>query len=68
VIIERMASPEDVRNCYRLLLGRDPENSDAIAQRISSEMTQKTLILSFLQSDEFKLRFGKAVTVDPKSA
>ncbi len=47
---------DDVRACYRLILGREPEN-DAVLERHLAQVTNfQDLRQRFLQSDEFRSR------------
>jgi len=46
------ASGEDVINCYRLILGRPPENETVIAEKVGIERQQ--LLHAFMFSEEFR--------------
>lgn len=61
--MERLATPEDVRNCYRLLLGRDPEDTDVLMNVTEQGMSQKDLVVTFLKSEEARLRFGNLIQI-----
>ncbi|NSZ63475.1 class I SAM-dependent methyltransferase [Agrobacterium tumefaciens] len=50
-------SREDVEACYRVLLGREPENEDAINWHLRNK-TLKDLLRSFVKGAEFESRFG----------
>lgn len=46
------ATPEDVANCYALILGREPESDAVILEKVG--MDRAELVCAFLLSDEFK--------------
>jgi FkbM family methyltransferase len=54
---------EDVVSAYRLLLGREPEDEQAIASHLSAS-DRTTLLRGFVESDEFRSRV-KAVRQPP---
>lgn len=50
------ATPKDVRAAYRLFLGRDPENEDAIAQQLRTRPSLWSLIRAFYFAPEARRR------------
>lgn len=60
---ERMTTPEDVKSCYRLLLGRDPESYEVLIQWTQRCRFQKDLIKAFIESQEFRNRFGDEISI-----
>jgi SAM-dependent methyltransferase len=50
-----LASHDDVVNCYRLFLGRDPESAEVVAHHLSSKPTIWGLVQAFTTSDEAAL-------------
>jgi 2-polyprenyl-3-methyl-5-hydroxy-6-metoxy-1,4-benzoquinol methylase len=53
---------EDVRRCYRILLGREPENRDVVEQKVRAHRDLWQLIEEFTSSPEFRNRRGLAIT------
>jgi SAM-dependent methyltransferase len=47
---------EDVRACYRLILGREPENESVLERHLAQVASFADLRQRFLQSDEFRAR------------
>ena len=56
----RPATREDVRNCYRYLLGREPESEAVLDRHLESAPPLDALRRRFLQSDEFRRRHAPA--------
>lgn len=50
----RKLTPEDVRWCYRLLLGREPESLDVITGALSQHEFVLTFVDTILSSEEFR--------------
>ena len=48
---------EDVINCYRYILGREPEHEDSITYHLSTNANLEELQKLFLNSQEFKNRY-----------
>jgi predicted kinase len=44
--------------CYKVLLGREPENTDVVSQKQSLK-TYESLLIEFITSDEFSSKFVK---------
>lgn len=53
-----MVSPEAVRACYRVLLGREPENENVVAQKAALGSYDQ-LFAEFLGCDEFLQKFPR---------
>jgi hypothetical protein len=54
--LDRLAQPptaEDVRLCYRLILGREPESEDVVERHVARAKTVAMLRRSFIGSREF---------------
>jgi hypothetical protein len=62
--VSRRTTPEDVRSCYRILLGREPDTPRALVDRALAFPDHLSLTMSFLQSGEFAARLGAARVVD----
>jgi SAM-dependent methyltransferase len=52
----RPATREDVRNCYRYILGREPETEAVLDRHVESAPTLAELRRRFIHSDEFRVR------------
>ena len=50
--VNDLVTPIDVRNCYRLALGRDPESEDVIADKVGQP--RAALLPDFFSSSEFQ--------------
>ncbi|MEW9918463.1 class I SAM-dependent methyltransferase [Marimonas sp. MJW-29] len=42
------------RACYRVLLGREPENERVVEERTAAGMSPEEMMLSFIRSDEYR--------------
>lgn len=51
-------TPEDVRACYRMFLGREPENDDVLERHLAQVASAGDLVNRFLHSDEYRARSG----------
>lgn len=51
---ERLATLEDVRAAYRLILGREPENEAVLSRHLAQVPTLSALRARFLNSEEFR--------------
>jgi hypothetical protein len=49
-------SRDDVFACYRLLLGREPENEEVIRAKLSGNRTFSELLEEFIGSEEYRVR------------
>lgn len=49
---------EDVRACYRMFLGREPENDDVLERHLAQVASAGDLVNRFLHSDEYRARSG----------
>jgi SAM-dependent methyltransferase len=50
------ATADEVRACYRILLGREPESEEVVARHLARELTLAQLRESFIRSKEFLAR------------
>ncbi|WP_439552701.1 class I SAM-dependent methyltransferase [Falsiroseomonas sp.] len=55
------ATPDDVRACYRMFLGREPENDGVLERHLAQAGTAGELVTRFLHSDEYRARVGQRV-------
>lgn len=59
--LDRPPTDEDVRNCYRLILGREPENEQVVAHHRARLTTLARLRAGMLGSAEFRRRNARHV-------
>ncbi|MGG5808349.1 class I SAM-dependent methyltransferase [Falsiroseomonas sp. CW058] len=52
--LDRPAGAEEVRACYRFILGRDPEDDSMLAHHLAEPVTVGALRERFLASEEFR--------------
>jgi hypothetical protein len=60
----RRTTPEDIRWAYRILLGREAEAPEVILHHMQNSSDLKSLVMAFVQTDEFKDRFPKIQVLD----
>ena len=54
---------EEVRWCYRSILGREPESAEIVQQKAAAERDFRTLVLGFIASGEYRLKVTRPALV-----
>ena len=60
-------STDDVSACYRLLLGREPENEEVVQAKLAGNRTIADILEEFLSSEEYILRGESNIKVIDKT-
>lgn len=58
----KLATPEEVLELYRELLGREPENADAVAESVGKPLLK--LAIQFAKSEEYRAKVRPASSDD----